>query len=215
MMDKCTKNNNKLDPRLNVKMVTVKWYSARMENAKKRKKRSLLKPQIIKATICLMINMDPMINLDLTLTQVSQILKTQLRIQCTLCNQTWPTLNTKWLILSSILEKCQAWVVIMVTCKNNLSLAHLKVVWEKMAKCIPNNSNLVIRLNAIMDTASKSNAKMVNAKKEILMVLISKTLNKARNQIDLDSTAQMLEWLNNITNNKLQLRDKMKNNHNQ
>lgn len=85
--------------------------------------------------------------------------------------------STKWPMLSSISEKCQLWTHLTERFKSNPSRAQARARWEKMDKCIPSRKNLATKLNAIMVIANKSNVKMENAKKEILMLLISKILN--------------------------------------
>jgi hypothetical protein len=84
--------------------------------------------------------------------------------------------SVRWLMLSSISERCQLWTLLTEKYKNNHSRAQARARWEKMDKCIPLRRKLVTKSSVIMDIANKSSVKMVNAKKEILMLLISKIL---------------------------------------
>ena len=135
-------------------MDIAKSLSALMASAKRKKKKFLHRLLRNNQIICLIALLSSQAS-DLDFQMSVALLRILLKIQCMKCKLVWLMKSAIWLMLSSILERCQLWTLLMVRFKNNLSKAQVRVRWEETEKCILLKRNLAIKLSATTVIANK------------------------------------------------------------
>ena len=153
-MDKCIPKSSNKGRRLNASMDIAKSLSAQTANAKRRKKRCLLKlrPKTNSKTIY----STGHLSVQASACQILEaLLKILLKTLCIRCKPACKMKSNKWLTLSSISVRCQQWTLETERSRSSLSRALAAPKWAMTEKCIPSRKNLAIKLSAITATANK------------------------------------------------------------